>query len=115
MIDSIYITIGASQIKEHGYQKYLNDFANCDGDNGLWYYKMSNLPVKDFVTVYIVIGNKVRWKARLLEVVREPREVHFDNGSVNEEFKGIILFDFESMPKPHQQMKGFQGFRYNKR
>jgi len=109
--EGIYITLGAAQIKEHGYKKYLDDFKMCDGEQGFWYYRMKNLPVKDFVDVYIVIGNKVRWKARLLEIVKDVR-VHYFNGEVDEHFRGLVLIDFEKLPKPYEHKKGFQGFRY---
>lgn len=111
MIDSIYITIGASQIKEHGYKKYLKDFSKSNGEDMFWFYRMKNLPTRDFTHVYIVIGNQVRWKARLMAIEKDVC-VHFSNGEVNEHFRGLVLIDFERMPKPCREKKGFQGFRY---
>lgn len=109
--DSIYITLGSGQIKEHGYKKYLKDFKMCDGEQGFWYYRMKNLPNRDFANVLIVIGNKVRWKARLLSIEKDV-PVHYFNGEVDEHFRGLVLIDFEKLPKPYQTKKGFQGFRY---
>lgn len=109
--DAIYITLGASQIKEHGYQKYVDDFNRCDGNDGFWYYRMKNLPTKEFVDVFLVIGNKVRWKAKLLEIQKDV-EVHYWNGNHDDHFCGLILFDFQKLPTPYETKKGFQGFRY---
>lgn len=109
--EGIYITIGQSQIKEHGYKKYLDDFERCDGERGFWYYRMKNLPKREFTDVFIVIGNKVRWKARLLAIEKDVW-VHYFNGEVDEHFRGIILIDFCKMPRPFEERKGFQGFRY---
>lgn len=110
--DGIYITLGASQIKEHGYKKYLDDFKRVNEGNGAWFYQMKNLPIHQFVSVYLVIGNRVRWKADLVSI-EQDMEVEYWNGKVDHHFRGIVLANFQPIPKSHQEYKkGFQGFRY---
>lgn len=108
---AIMITLGSSQLKEHGYRKYVNDFEKCDGENGCWFYKMKNLPKREFQEVWLVIGGYVRWKANILGKETDMY-VEYWSGEIDDHFSGIVLFDFKKQPKPYQKVKGFQGFRY---
>lgn len=110
--EGIYITLGAKQIKEHGYKKYLDDFNRVNRENGAWYYQMRNLPKREFQYVYLVIGNQVRWRATLMGIEKD-HYVEYWSGEVDEHFRGIVLADFVQIPAAHREhRKGCQGFRY---
>ena len=111
VIDSIYVTLGANQLKDKPYKKQIIEFMKCDGVNSIFNWKMSNRPKKEFVWVYIVIGGKVRWRARFVEW-RRADEVDLDDGRRLKGKWWMILIDFEKLPLPYESRKGFQGFRY---
>lgn len=114
LTDSIYVTIGADQIKEKGYRKVVEDFLMCDGDI-IYHWKISNTPDikkrKNLVWAYIVIGNKVRWKAKIISFV-DNQAFHFLDGRSMWAKGWMMLIDFEKLPAPYEHKKGFQGFRY---
>lgn len=110
MLYDIYITIGASQIKEKGYRKYVKDFWLCDGIKGVWYYRMKNRPQREINKVYIVIGNKVRWRGAFVGYDSGPKE--FFDGSIKTAENWMMIADFERLAAPQEIKKGFQGIRY---
>lgn len=111
MIDSIYVTLGADQIKERPYREHIKDFQKCDGERGIYWWRLGNKPTKSFVWVYIVIGNKVRWRARFLDWAGNG-SMQFDDGRRIYAKQWMMLIDFKPLPRPHEIKKGFQGFRY---
>lgn len=111
MIDSIYVTLGAAQLKEKPYKEQIKDWLRCDGENFIFNWALSNKPKKDFVWVYIVIGNKVRWRARFIGYDQERNKI-FSDGRGWSAKNWMLLIDFEKLPKPYESKKGFQGFRY---
>ena len=111
--DGINITISASQIKERGYKSILNDFLYSDGEKAFYHYKLALKPKKEFIWVYFVIGNKVRFRARFLEFI-ENQELDFIDGRSVYAKLWMVCYGFEKMPLPLEEKKGFQGFRYTK-
>ena len=109
--DGIYITISSKQIKERGYKSILNDFFYSDGEKAFYHYKLSLKPKKEFIWVYFVIGNKVRFRARFLEYI-ENQELDFIDGRSVHANLWLVCYGFEKMPFPLEERKGFQGFRY---
>ena len=112
MIDSIYVTLGADQLKEKPYREQINSFLKCDGENYIFNWALSNKPKKEFVWVYIVIGNKVRWRARFVGYDQDNPEKTFSDGRRWRCTNWLLLVDFEKLPRPYEHKKGFQGFRY---
>lgn len=111
MIDSIYVTLGANQLKEKPYREQVKDWLRCDGENFIFNWSLPNKPKREFVWVYIVIGNKVRWRARFIGF-DQKRNKTFSDGRTWSANNWMLLVDFEKMPKPYEHKKGFQGFRY---
>ena len=112
MIDSIYVTLGAAQLKEKPYREQIKDFLKCDGDKFFFNWALSVKPKKDFVWVYIVIGNKVRWRARFIGYDKDSPKKIFSDGRRWASTYWLLLIDFEKLPAPYEYKKGFQGFRY---
>lgn len=110
--EGIYVTLGAAQLKEKPYRKQVEDFLRCDGENYIFNWALSNKPKHDFVSVYIVIGNKVRWKARFVGYDQDNPEKTFSDGRRWAATNWLLLCDFEKLPAPYEHKKGFQGFRY---
>lgn len=109
--DGIYVTLGADQLKEKPYKEQIETFLKCDGENYVFYWRLGNKPKHDFQWVYIVVGNKVRWRARFVQYV-DGGKVQFTDGREIIAKKWMLLIDFEPLTKPHEMRKGFQGFRY---
>lgn len=118
--EGIYVTQSrqrAIELKgsvEAGYKDWVQTIEKCHGSNGwLYWWKLGNKPKKDVIYAYIIIENKVRWRARILEFTKEmtktfltptPRTMHAKCW--------MLLYDFEKLPRPYEVKKGFQGFRY---
>lgn len=109
--EGIYVTLGQDQIKERSYREHVEDFQKCDGENFFYWWRLGNRPIKKFTEVFIVIGNKVRWKARFLDY-GPSGEVEFSGGRKIYAKCWMLLIDFEKLPAPYEYKKGFQGFRY---
>lgn len=112
MTDAIYVTLGAKQLKEKPYKDQVKNFQSVDGENVFFYWSLTNKPKREFVNVFIVVGNKVRWKARFVEWI-ENEKIEFLDGSKRHAKIWMILIDFEKLPFPYKEKEGFQGFRYN--
>lgn len=113
MTDSIYVTLGAKQLKEKPYKQQVEDFLKCDGDSHIFNWALSCKPKKDFSWVYIVIGNKVRWRARFVGFDEDNISKTFSDGRRWSSTIWMILIDFQKLKFPYNTMKGFQGFRYS--
>lgn len=112
MNDSIYVTLGSSQLKEKPYKEQIKNFLKCTGEYYFFVWSMALKPKKDFVWVYIVVSNKVRWRARFIGW-DDRNEINVDNESRLLKSKHFAqLIDFEKLPFPYETKKGFQGFRY---
>lgn len=119
--DSILVTLSKATIAEYGRQTYqrgigfsriIKDWLAADGENGTWSYKLANAPKMEIVWVYWVIGGKIRWRSRVLEIHRN-KTIQFSNRSEPMFAKvWLEMFDFEKLPRPYIERKGFQGFRY---
>ncbi len=112
MTDSIYVTLGAAQLKEKPYREQIKDFLKCDGENFFFNWAINNKPKKDFIWVYIVVGNKVRWRARFIGYDEDNPDKTFSDGRRWKSTIWLLLIDFEKLRAPYKNMKGFQGFRY---
>lgn len=109
--EGIYVTLGKDQLKEKNYRKQIKDFLIADGEKAIYFWKMALKPKKEFTTVYIVIRNKVRWKATFIGY-EENTEVAFLDGRKMKAKVWMMLIDFVKLPNPYEIRKGFQGFRY---
>ena len=111
--DAIVCTISATCIKDqpNGYRGLIEAFDLCDGDRQIFYWRMSNKPKQEVIWLYLVIGNKVRWRARILDF-QPAGYMEFEDGRCLFAKCWVRLFDFERLPAPQKEMRGFQGFRY---
>ena len=115
----IYVTQSRQKFLEldgsmfRGYMDQYRVFKYCDGsdEEHIYWWRLGNIPKREVVQAYIVIGNKVRWRARILEF-RPAGWVTFKDGRELFGKCWMLLFDFEQLPKPYEFRKGFQGFRY---
>lgn len=118
LTDSIYVTLGSQLRREKSYKTLVGDFLRSDGENTVFFWRLSNLPNKkvrdNILWVYIVVGNSVRWRARVIQMDHDSTGLtaNFDDGRTMTSKGWIQLCDFEKLPKPYEQKKGFQGFRY---
>jgi len=112
MIADIYVTLGKEQLSEKPYREQIENFLMCKGDNGwFFWWRLPFKPKRDFQWVYIVIGNRVRWRARFVDHMGAGTK-EFSDGSSMHSNHWITLIDFEKLPRPYEVKKGFQGFRY---
>lgn len=113
--DAIVVTLSMQTIKERrgGLRQILAEWRDADGERSTWWYKCGTAPTREILTVYWVIGGRVRYKAKLATIERN-KEMRFSNRTAPMFGKvWLVLFDFEPIPKDRQiVMKGFQGFRY---
>lgn len=114
---AIVITLSQSLINERlgGYAKILREWKDADGEKSCWWYKMGNAPrhAESILWVYWVVKGRIRWRCRLLEVVKD-RHMTFTDGRTMYAKTWLVLMDFEPIPRRHQvELKGFQGFRYH--
>lgn len=115
--DSILITLSQKTIKDRrgGFKKILEEWRSADGEQSTWWYKCGTAPKdpENVNWVYWVVKGRIRYRARLLDVVKD-REIQFTNQSKPMFAKRwLVLFDFEQIPRRLQiNRKGFQGFRY---
>ena len=115
--DAILVTLSQATIKDRvgGYRQIIQEWLQSDGERVIWHYKCGNLPKRDVVWVYWVIGGKVRWRARVMETHKNKEMTFTDrDGSNPRRLTGnfLALIDFEQLPHPQVNRKGFQGFRY---
>lgn len=111
--EGIYVTLGKDQIaeKKGGWKTYLKDFEICDGEKAVYYWRLSTKPKREFTHVYIVVGNKVRYRATFLGY-DENRKIDFLDGSALFGAIWLMLIDFVKLTRPYEVKRGFQGFRY---
>lgn len=113
--DSILVTLSQQTIRDYrdGYRGILTAWRCSDGENMAWWYRTGNGPKQDVVWVYWVIAGRIRWRCRLLNLVKD-KWMQFSNRSDPMYAKcWLVMIDFEPIPRELQiERKGFQGFRY---
>ena len=94
-----------------GYRKLVEAFEKSDGDKAIFWWRAHMKPIREVRFVYIVIGNKVRWRASFIGM--EPGgEKTFDDGRIIYARNWMLLCGFTKMIDPVEKRKGTQGFRY---
>lgn len=115
MID-IYVTLGAAQLKDRPYKEQVKNFLASDGENLFFWWRLSNPPKKKVHQVYIIISNKVRWKATVLQthIAKKGELIYpdFSDGKILGARGWLVLIDFVKLPAPYEVKRGSQGFRY---
>ena len=111
MDDSILVTLGQSTIKDRkgGYKLIAKEWLNADGEQDTWWYRCGNAPKREVVYVYWVIGGRIRWRSRLLDIHKDIT-MTFDNQTEAKYAKAwLVLYDFETIPRQLQTIrKGFK-------
>lgn len=116
-IEGIAITISAGMLKEKGYRNWLRNFHGCMCNEGCVYYmRLGAKPRHDnkLLYVYLVIGNKVRYRAYYAGA-QDASEVTFDDGKTMYARAWIRMAGPVEKPAVPMEMKGFRGFRYTQR
>lgn len=114
---NILITIGKKTIDAQidGYRSLVKAFEKSTGDGGFFWWRCSNLPrtpAQEIEYVYIVLGGRIRWRARVLDY-HGPGWIAFDDGRDIFSKGWMQLFDFERLARSEQtKRKGFQGYCY---
>jgi len=113
--DAIVVTLSMNTIRERrgGLRQILTEWHDADGERSTWWYKCGTAPTRDVVTVFWVIGGRIRYKSTLADI-RRNETMRFSNRTAPMFGKvWLVLFDFQPIPRDQQiPMKGFQGFRY---
>jgi hypothetical protein len=85
-------------------------------DDGLWNFKLTNLPKHDVAYVYIVFDKKVQYRVNLVQYERNVSKQFKDShdGKVRKfpSCNWVILCGPAVKPPHEWPQKGFQGFRY---
>lgn len=113
-LDGIAITISADMLKEKGYRNWLRNFLRCMSNEGCVYYmRVGARPRLDekILYVYLVIGNKVRYRAYYAGA-QGPSLMRFTDGKEMYARAWIRMAGPVERPKVTISMKGFRGFRY---
>ena len=111
MIDSIYITITNKSLKNKPYKKLIGEFFKSNKDKCAFQLEAPYRSENKIKTVYIIVKNKVRWRATFMDY---EGETYIDAGAgqfIDSELF-MLLIDFKKMPKPYEYKKGFSGIRY---
>ncbi len=116
--EAIIITLSQQTIKDRrgGYKQILTEWANSDGNNGMWYYKCGNAPKHEVTIIYWVVGGRIRWQSTLVTIHRN-QTMRFSHRTKPMYAKSWFeLIDFQPIPRHLQPvMQGFQGFRYSQK
>lgn len=108
---AIAVTISRGCIADQpkGYRGLVQAFEESDGENSLFYFRLSNKPRFQCPTIYFVIGNRVRWRATVIDHL-EGASITFNDGRDLYGKGWVTCIDFQRIRGPER--KGFQGFRY---
>lgn len=119
----IMVTLSQFTIKDRpgGYAGIIRDFRNTmrESHPHCWCHRLTNLPKMephDIEYLYFVVGNRLRWRALVLDYYRNVRL--YDEGATRYLPTGnwVILTNVEPVPAAHRRaIRGFQGFRYTER
>jgi hypothetical protein len=97
-------------------KQFEEEFSN---ENGLWYFLKKNLPVQDFIYIYIVWDGKIQYRTNLASIERNKSYAFCDepDGKVRRfENKNWIILCNPLIKAPYEiPMKGFQWHRYTKK
>lgn len=117
--DGIILTMPVIFFEETGHtsetlcKSFEDEFKNEDG---LWYFCKKNLPVKDFLYVYIVWEGKIQYRLNLAMLERNKTRAFKDTPTSKiRRFpnKNWIVLCGPLVKAPDDfPMKGFQGHRY---
>ena len=105
-------------LKERGYRNWLRDFLEAmdtwnQEETITYWMRQGAKPKHEVQYVYLVIGNKVRFRANLV-CYDGPCEVRFRRGNTMFARAWIVLTGPVVRPPHDIPMKGFRGFRYTK-
>jgi len=90
--------------------QHFNESVN--DDEGLWYQKCRNKPQYDVLYVYIIYGNKLRYRCQFVLWTKQPEVLYDANGEKEVEWGRIGMTGPLVKCPFKRKLKGFQGFRY---
>ena len=119
----IIITLGRQTLEDRpeGYRGVIRDFARTRREENpwVWWHRckgLPRLPPEQTEYVYFIVGNKLRWRAAMVQHLRSTGI--YDEGAGRSLPPGnwICLTNIEPVPPEHRfTRRGFQGFRYSPR
>lgn len=119
--DGIILTLSAACIKDNGgYREMVKDFLRCRSDveqpefMRMYWMRLPVKPIHQVMYVYIVMHNKIRWRANIVELHGEGYK-EFSGNRVLKAKCWMVVCDFEPMPRPLIERRGFRGFRYTEK
>lgn len=102
-------------VSNGGLRNFVRHFQACcrDEESGTWLHKSKNRPQFDISLVYIIIGNRIRYKLYYGGYQTGPTQVwrHDDTSRIIDWPRMVLAGPFERAPRKIP-MRGFQGFRY---
>ena len=92
-------------------REFVRSFMSINDGETCWYAKVGQVPKRDVLYCYVIIGNRVRYRANIVGF--EPGgELTFSDGR-SATAKVWMVLGAPVVRAPHRiEMRGFQGFRY---
>lgn len=110
-VEGIAITISQAMLKEKGYRNWLRNFLEAMNTEGWCYYmRLGARPRVEVDYVYLVIGNRVRYRAYVGGY--GSGHMVFSDGKEMMARVWLILGGPVAKPSAPIAMTGFRGFRY---
>ena len=94
-------------------REFVREFMSINDGETCWYAKVNAVPKQEVLYCYIIIDNRVRYRANIVGF-EQGCEMTFDDGRTATAKKWMIL-GAPVVKAPHKiEMTGFQGFRYTR-
>jgi hypothetical protein len=85
-------------------------------EDAIWNFRLTNLPTRDFVYVYLVFEGLIQYRCNFVMLERNKAKSFYDSPDGNVRHfppTNWILFTGPAVPAPYEMpQRGFQGFRY---
>lgn len=113
--DGIIITISQALIKERSYRNWLKNYLDAmSNENWTYWMRLGAKPKFEVLYVYLVIGNKVRFRSKLVCYANDSTQT-FPSGVIITARAWCIMCGPVVKPPYEIPMKGFRGFRYTEK
>jgi hypothetical protein len=95
-------------------RSFIKHFEECvmDEDGGIWYQKCKNKPKADVLYVYIIYGNRLRYRCQFVSYEKGETVLYDGNGAKPVDWGRVGMTGPMVRCPFNRKLKGFQGFRY---
>lgn len=109
--EAIIVTFPLVFFREYTTVNFVRDFLGMNKDETYWICKMGNKPRVEVPYCYIIVGNRIRYRANIAGF--EPGgERDFGDGRI-QTARNWMLLTAPVIKAPYKiERRGFQGFRY---